>query len=146
MAKVKSRWARRVGRGIRSTFRALDKTAEKVANRPMKQVRHGKLEWSKDKDGKPVHTGKVAYPTRARARQPVKWASAHTHADKEIWRATFDIGVTLDFETWPVSRVQLEKLAHEERSKKYGVYSDDWPLNDLTLIGTLGADETEEGE
>lgn len=147
-ARTKSRWARTFGRGLVRTFRTLDSAAERIVNRPQKQMRHGKLEWGKDKDGRPVHFDKVAaYPTRVRTRQPVKWASAHMQEDRQLWRATFDTGVTVDFETWPVGRTELERLAHEERSRKYGVYSDDWPLNGLTLLGTMGADETDdEGE
>jgi hypothetical protein len=131
---AKGKWTRRLGRALRGVFRALDKTADRAANRPVKQIRHGKLEWGQDADGKPVHSGRVAYPTRPVTRQPVKWRAAYTHDDKEQWRAVFGSGVSVDFVTYPLTRARLEVLAHEKRHDMYGVYSDDWPLVDLVQL------------
>lgn len=134
---AKGKWARRLGRALRGVFRALDKTADRLANQSTKQVRHGKLEWSQGPDGKPVHSGKVAFPTKPITRRPVQWRESYTHEDKEQWRAVFTGGVSVDFVTYPVPRAQLEVLAHERRHNMYGVYSDGWPLVDLVQLGVL---------
>lgn len=145
---AKGKWSRRLGRALRGVFRALDKTADRLANQSTKQVRHGKLEWSQGPDGKPVHSGKVAFPTKPITRRPVQWKATHVHDDKERWRATFDCGVSVDFVTYPVPEPALDALAHKTRHDMYGVYSDHWELCALTMLGTLGGDSTpvNEGE
>lgn len=150
---AKGKWTRRLGRALRGVFRTLDKTADRLANQSTKQVRHGKLEWGQDSKGKPVHSGKVAYPTKPVTRHPVKWKAAHVHDDKERWRATFVCcatggSVNVDFVTYPVPEHALDALAHKRRHDLYGVYSDNWELWALEMLGTLGGDGTpvNEGE
>lgn len=145
MAKTTFRWARKLGRGFRRALRTMDAAAEKIADRPMKQVRHGRLEWTADAEGRPVRVGGTGFPDRP-TRRPVRWTAAHTHRDKEVWRATFDSGVTVDFVTWPLSRRDLEARAHAEREARHGVYSADWPLNDLTLLRTVDSEAEDEDE
>lgn len=130
-----------IGRGFRVLGKLFDGSAQWVADhtgpKPAKQ-RRASVEWT----SKPGHKGEHLPLT---VQHGLAWGQRQTAKDKEVWRASFIAGPTVEFVTWPPrDKAEAEALAKEHVAKLYGVYAESWEIGVVEFARKAVEDELPE--